>query len=156
VRFVPAPVLTAEQVPGIAYPTTYADLARLSHNTLFTRWVGDRSEAAISPREAFIAARQLPVAAPVQAEQAQAEPVRMSQRASFEHWYSDGGQSPKAVERDGEGYKLMGAQAAWNAWKACYAALDVTGRPSGPPSRDLDSAVPAQAEQAEGQKGGAA
>jgi hypothetical protein len=87
------------------------------------------------------------VAAPVQAEQAQAEPARMSQRASFEHWYSDEGQSPRAVERNGEGYKLMGAQAAWSAWKACYAALDVTGRPSTTPPHDLAPALPAHAEQ---------
>lgn len=49
-------------VPGIACQTTYADLARISPNALWVRWVGDRSECAITAREAFLAARALPVA----------------------------------------------------------------------------------------------
>ena len=49
-------------VPGIACQTTYADLARISPNALWLRWVGDRSECAITAREAFLAARALPVA----------------------------------------------------------------------------------------------
>ena len=36
----------------------------------------------------------------------QNEPV-MSQRARFERWFSDQGKWPEAVERSGEGYKLM-------------------------------------------------
>lgn len=47
----------------------------------------------------------------------------MSQRKEFEHWFSDQGKWPQAVERNGEGYKLMGAQDAWTTWKAA--------RPSG-------------------------
>jgi hypothetical protein len=40
-------------------------------------------------------------------------------RKAFEHWYSDEGQYPKAVERDSKGrYVLMGATAAWDAWQA--------------------------------------
>jgi len=40
------------------------------------------------------------------------------QRKEFEHWFSDQGKWPQAVERSGEGYKLMGAQDAWTTWKA--------------------------------------
>lgn len=47
----------------------------------------------------------------------QNEPV-MSQRARFEHWFSDQGEWPQAVERSGEGYKLMQAQSSWETWKA--------------------------------------
>ena len=44
----------------------------------------------------------------------------MSQRERFEHWFSDQGKWPQAVERSGEGYKLMQAQSAWETWKvAC-------------------------------------
>ena len=40
-------------------------------------------------------------------------------RVAFEKWYSDDWQTPKAVERDGKGgYKLMGAETAWQAWMA--------------------------------------
>jgi hypothetical protein len=49
-------------VPGIACQTTYADLARISPNALWVRWVGDRSECTIGAREAFLAARAIPVA----------------------------------------------------------------------------------------------
>lgn len=58
------------------------------------------------------------------------EVKQMGQREAFEHWFSDEGNSPRAVERNGEGYKLMAAQSAWNAWKAAYKHLDVTGRPT--------------------------
>jgi hypothetical protein len=43
-------------------------------------------------------------------------------RAAFEHWFSDEGQSPAAVERRGGGYKLAQAQSAWQAWQAASAA----------------------------------
>jgi len=49
-------------VPGIACQTTYADLARISPNALWVRWVGDRSECTINAREAFLAARSIPAA----------------------------------------------------------------------------------------------
>lgn len=47
----------------------------------------------------------------------QNEPV-MSQRARFERWFSDQGKWPQAVERSGEGYRLMQAQDAWRTWQA--------------------------------------
>ena len=56
--------------------------------------------------------------------------LKMGQREAFEYWFSDGGKSPRAVERNGEGYKLMAAASAWEAWKAAYAFLGVSGRPS--------------------------
>jgi hypothetical protein len=41
-----------------------------------------------------------------------------SERAAFEAWFSDGGQSPKAVQRSGDGYLLAQAQSAWGVWQA--------------------------------------
>lgn len=75
----------------------------------------------------------------------------MSQRQSFEHWFSDEGKHPRAVERSGDGYVLLSAQSAWEAWKAAYKALDVTGRPSGAPTAGIQASV----EQATGAKEGA-
>lgn len=40
------------------------------------------------------------------------------QRAAFEHWYSDGEPSSRAIERSGDGYKLMQANGAWRVWQA--------------------------------------
>jgi hypothetical protein len=52
-------------VPGIGHPTTYADLARLTPVQLWNRWYPhDRS---VSAKEAFIAARTIPFAAPAPA-----------------------------------------------------------------------------------------
>ena len=45
-------------------------------------------------------------------------PVDVTVRALFEHWMSDEGKTPKAVERHGDGYKLMQAQICWTAWQA--------------------------------------
>lgn len=90
--------------------------------------IGPRMDALHGKLRAFDAGDRLAtptVHAPTQA--------RMSQRESFEHWYSDEGKSPRAIERSGEGYVLAQAQSAWTAWKACYKALDITGRPSGQP-----------------------
>lgn len=56
--------------------------------------------------------------------------LKMGQREAFEYWFSDGGKSPRSVERNGEGYKLMTAASAWEAWKAAYAFLGMSGRPS--------------------------
>lgn len=51
------------QVPSIAYPTTYADLARLTPLQLWNRW---RPQGrTVSAREAFIAAREIPFSASV-------------------------------------------------------------------------------------------
>lgn len=41
-----------------------------------------------------------------------------AERAAFEHWFSDEGESPKAVERSGGSYVLMQAESAWNVWLA--------------------------------------
>ena len=43
-------------------------------------------------------------------------------REKFELYYSDEGKWPKAVERSGEGYKLLQAQAAWVVWQAAWVA----------------------------------
>lgn len=42
------------------------------------------------------------------------------ERAAFEAWFSDQGRYPEAIERSGNGYKLMGTHSAWFAWKACW------------------------------------
>jgi hypothetical protein len=41
-----------------------------------------------------------------------------SERAAFEAWFSDNGQSPRAVQRSGDGYLLAQAQSAWGVWQA--------------------------------------
>ena len=52
-----------------------------------------------------------------------AGPLDVTVRAQFEHWMSDEGQSPKAVERSRDGeYKYMPAGAAWKAWQAAAKA----------------------------------
>jgi hypothetical protein len=43
-------------------------------------------------------------------------------RPAFERWFSEDGKWPAAVLRDGSGYMLASAQAAWTAWKACTLA----------------------------------
>lgn len=40
------------------------------------------------------------------------------ERADFEWWASDEGESPRALERVGECYKLAQIQAYWIAWQA--------------------------------------
>lgn len=46
------------------------------------------------------------------------------ERAAFEHWFSDGGKHPRAVQRNlsGNGYYLAAAQSTWTAWQAGVAA----------------------------------
>lgn len=44
-------------------------------------------------------------------------------REAFERHMSDDGKFPKAVERSGDGYRLLQTQNAWDAWKACAAAI---------------------------------
>lgn len=41
-------------------------------------------------------------------------------RKAFEAWYSDGGATPKAIEKIGDNYKYMGAHTAWTSWQAAY------------------------------------
>lgn len=49
-------------------------------------------------------------------------------RAAFEHWFSDEGQSPRAIERDMSGdYRLRQASFAWTAWKAAWQAARTRG-----------------------------
>jgi hypothetical protein len=43
-------------------------------------------------------------------------------RADFEEWFSDGWTYPQAVERSGDGYKLMSTQSSWGAWQAALLA----------------------------------
>lgn len=64
------------------------------------------------------------------APQAAQEPA--DERALFEAWFSDGGESPRAVERDmGCGYRLQQAQQAWIAWQEAWQAA----RAQSPPTR---------------------
>jgi hypothetical protein len=46
-----------------------------------------------------------------------------TERADFEHWFSDGGKWPAAVERRGDEYMLAAAQTAWGTWQAARADL---------------------------------
>ena len=41
-------------------------------------------------------------------------------RTEFERYFSDNGQFPLAVERNGDGYKLMQAQSAWVTWQHAW------------------------------------
>lgn len=42
----------------------------------------------------------------------------MSHRERFEAWASDNGKWPEAIERSGEGYRIMQTQCDWMAWQA--------------------------------------
>lgn len=42
----------------------------------------------------------------------------VDERAAFEHWASDGGLYPNAVERRGDQYKLAQTHSYWQAWQA--------------------------------------
>jgi hypothetical protein len=46
-------------------------------------------------------------------------------RQAFEHWYSDEGENPRAVERSGDGYLLAQAHSSWSAWQAAWNARPV-------------------------------
>jgi hypothetical protein len=50
------------------------------------------------------------------------------ERAAFEAWQSDNGRWPKAVERDGEGYRLAASHAAWTAWRAGWVRAEKMAR----------------------------
>ena len=47
----------------------------------------------------------------------------MSERESFEAWFSEDGKYPHAVKRSGEGYLLAAANSQWEAWQASREAL---------------------------------
>lgn len=47
------------------------------------------------------------------------ESLTTGDRERFEHWASDDGEYPKAIERVGSGYKLGQTQAFWFAWHQC-------------------------------------
>jgi hypothetical protein len=49
----------------------------------------------------------------------------MDSRQQFEEWASDNGKWPKAVERNGEGYKFMKTHTDWLAWKAARESVVV-------------------------------
>lgn len=50
----------------------------------------------------------------------------MTMRQRFEWWYSDEGQSPKAIEKDGRGsYLLLQTANAWRVWQAADEAAQV-------------------------------
>ena len=42
-------------------------------------------------------------------------------RADFEHWFSYEGKNPRAVERDGDMYRLAQAHHGWWVWQAATA-----------------------------------
>ena len=48
----------------------------------------------------------------------QNELLMSPERRRFEHWFSDQGKWPQAVERSGNGYRLIQANDAWLAWQA--------------------------------------
>lgn len=52
-------------------------------------------------------------------------------RAAFEAWFSSDGRYPQAIERSGNGYKLMGTHNAWTAWEASWQSAQAAerGRP---------------------------
>lgn len=46
-------------------------------------------------------------------------------RDSFEAWASDAYKWPNAVERSGEGYRLMQTQSSWEAWSMAWGSAEV-------------------------------
>mgnify|MGYP006050753539 CR=1 FL=1 len=52
------------------------------------------------------------------------------EREAFEHYFSDGGKSPRSVERGADGKYLLGsAHNAWRVWQASRAAMAPAGEP---------------------------
>lgn len=51
---------------------------------------------------------------------------KIDERAAFEHWASDDGETPTAVERAGHGYRLAQIQTYWVAWQARAALIPET------------------------------
>jgi hypothetical protein len=63
----------------------------------------------------------------------------MDERKSFEHWFSDEGKYPKAVERNLDGgYRIAQAASAWTAWQA-RAAIGGSESPSPPEAPKPDT-----------------
>lgn len=58
------------------------------------------------------------------------------ERREFEKWFTNGGEWAQAAQRSGEGYRLMQAQSAWEAWQAAWAAAGV------PPKESLGAQKP--------------
>lgn len=56
-------------------------------------------------------------------------PAEDAARLAFEAWFSDSGQSPKAVQRSGDGYLLAQAQSAWSAWQGAWQARAALAAP---------------------------
>jgi len=46
--------------------------------------------------------------------------VVVDERAAFDQWMSDEGKTPKAIERNGDGYRLAQAAFAWWVWQAAW------------------------------------
>jgi hypothetical protein len=76
-------VPSEEEVSGIAHPTTYADLARITPLQLWNRWYPrDRS---VDAREAFIAARRIPFVSPAGAADTTASASIYVRKATLDH-----------------------------------------------------------------------
>lgn len=41
-------------------------------------------------------------------------------RKAFEHWFSDEGKYPRAIERHSDHYMFKHAQDAWEVWQAAW------------------------------------
>jgi len=53
-------------------------------------------------------------------------------RQAFEHWYSDDGKNPKAVEKNHLGsYVLQQAVVSWASWVACHELMQAPAVPYG-------------------------
>jgi len=63
-------------------------------------------------------------------------------REAFERHMSDDGKFPKAVERSGDGYRLLQTQNAWDAWKACAAAITAKTTTENTPTGMLSTTCP--------------
>jgi hypothetical protein len=53
----------------------------------------------------------------------------INERAEFEKWFTSDTLSLRALERNGENYKLMQANSAWIVWQA-RAALEPKAKPA--------------------------
>lgn len=61
-----------------------------------------------------------------------ADLTSMTMRQRFEHWYSEEGKWPAAVDKDARGdYMLMQTALAWKAWQAADESAQVAYGPSG-------------------------
>ena len=46
-----------------------------------------------------------------------------TKREEFEAYMSNNGRGPRSLDRDGEGYRVIQTQSAWNTWQAACAPL---------------------------------